>query len=109
MRSKLPHDLHVFLLSLWAGLPAVVATFLLLWLREPDAKVRWTVGALVLLVWLLGSMSLRERVLRPLQTAANLLAALREDDFSVRGRGARPGDPLGELLLEMNQLADTLP
>jgi len=107
-RSKLPHDLHVFLLSLWAGLPAVAAALLLLWLRVDDAKVRWTVGALVVLVWLFASLAVRERVLRPLQTAANLLAALREEDFSVRGRGARAGDPLGELLLEINQLADTL-
>jgi len=106
--KKPPHDLHVFFLSLWAGLPAVTATLLLLWLYVEDGKVRWTVGALVLLVWLLASLAVRERVLRPLQTAANLLAALREEDFSVRGRGAGAGDPLAELLLEINQLADTL-
>src|SRR5205823_14687460 len=69
---------------------------------------RWTVASLVMLVWLLASVALRERVLRPLQTAANLLAALREEDFSVRGRGAKAGDPLGELMLEINQLSDTL-
>jgi len=108
MTSKLPHDLHVFFLSLWAGLPAVLAAVLLLWLRVEDSKVRWTVGALVVLVWLFASLSLRERVLRPLQTAANLIAALREEDFSIRGRGAGAGDPLAELLLEINQLADTL-
>jgi nitrogen fixation/metabolism regulation signal transduction histidine kinase len=108
VKRKLPHDLHVFLLSLWAGLPAVVAAVLLLWLRVEDSKVRWTIGALVVLVWLFASLAVRERVLRPLQTAANLIAALREEDFSVRGRGAGAGDPLAELLLEINQLADTL-
>jgi nitrogen fixation/metabolism regulation signal transduction histidine kinase len=108
VKRKLPHDLHVFLLSLWAGLPAVVAAVLLLWLRVEDSKVRWTIGALVVLVWLFASLAVRERVLRPLQTAANLIAALREEDFSVRGRGASAGDPLAELLLEINQLADTL-
>ncbi len=107
-KRRLAHDQHVFLLSLLAGAPAVVATvWLLLWYAD-DPKVRWTVGAAVVLVWLFTSLALRERVLRPLQTAANLLAALREEDFSVRGRGARSGDPLGELLLEINQLADTL-
>ena len=106
--KKLSHDSHVFLLSLWAGLPAVLATLILLWGSDTDAKVRWTVGSLVMLVWLLASVALRERVLRPLQTAANLLAALREEDFSVRGRGAKAGDPLGELMLEINQLSDTL-
>ena len=107
-KKRLAHDQHVFLLSLAAGAPAVLACVLLLHLYVDDGKVRWTVGAVVVLVWLFTSMTLRERVLRPLQTAANLLAALREEDFSVRGRGARAGDPLGELLLEINHLADTL-
>ena len=44
----------------------------------------------------------------PLQTLANLLAALREDDFSIRGRTANPDDPLGAALIEINALAETL-
>ncbi len=107
-KKRLAHDQHVFLLSLAAGAPAVVASLVLLHLYVGEARIRWTVGAVVVLLWLFVSLAVRERVLRPLQTAANLLAALREEDFSVRGRGARSGDPLGELLLEINQLADTL-
>jgi len=106
--KRLAHDLHIFLLAIWAGLPAVAATIILLWTRVDDPKTRWSVAALVVLVWLFGASAARERVLRPLQTAANLVAALREEDFSVRGRGARVGDPLGELLLEINQLADAM-
>jgi nitrogen fixation/metabolism regulation signal transduction histidine kinase len=107
-KKRLAHDQHVFLLSLAAGAPGVVASLALLTIYVDDAKIRWTVGVVVVLVWLFTSLTLRERVLRPLQTSANLLAALREEDFSVRGRGARAGDPLGELLLEINHLADTL-
>ena len=107
-KKRLAHDQHVFLLSLAAGAPGVVASLALLSVYADDAKIRWTVGVVVVLVWLFTSLTLRERVLRPLQTSANLLAALREEDFSVRGRGARAGDPLGELLLEINHLADTL-
>jgi nitrogen fixation/metabolism regulation signal transduction histidine kinase len=107
-KKRLAYDQHVFLLALAAGAPALIASLVLLCVYVDDAKLRWTVGAVVGLVWLFTSLALRERVLRPLQTAANLLAALREEDFSVRGRGARSGDPLGELLLEINQLADTL-
>jgi len=107
-KRRLAHDQHIFLLSLAAGAPALVATAVLLCISVDDAKLRWTVGAVVAMAWLFISLAARERVLRPLQTAANLLAALREEDFSVRGRGARTGDPLGELLLEINQLADTL-
>jgi len=107
-RPEQPHDVRVFLLSLLAGLPAVVATLALLVAGDYTPKVTWTVGAVVVAVWLALSAAVRERVLRPLQTASNLVAALREGDFSVRGRGARLGDPLGEVMLELNELSMTL-
>jgi nitrogen fixation/metabolism regulation signal transduction histidine kinase len=49
-----------------------------------------------------------EQLVRPLQTLANVVAALREDDFSFRARGARRGDSLGDLAMEINALAGTL-
>jgi nitrogen fixation/metabolism regulation signal transduction histidine kinase len=52
--------------------------------------------------------SVREHVVRPWQTVANLLAALREGDYSIRARGAREDDALGEALLEVNELGETL-
>ena len=107
-RRPQPHDVRIFLLSLLAGLPAVLATLGLLVAGDYSAKITWTLGTVVVVVWLVVSAAVRERVLRPLQTASNLVAALREDDFSVRGRGARLGDPLGELMLELNELSATL-
>jgi len=107
-RHPQPHDVRIFLLSLLAGLPAVLATLGLLVAGDYSAKISWTVGSLVVAVWLAVSAAVRERVLRPLQTASNLVAALREGDFSVRGRGARLGDPLGELMLELNELSAVL-
>ena len=54
------------------------------------AKVQWTLHALVALgAGCIRRSRSRERVVRPLQTLANLLAALREGDFSIRARGAR--------------------
>src|SRR5204863_8986185 len=47
-------------------------------------------------------------VVLPLQTLSNLLAALRESDFSIRARGASGDDPLGAVMLEVNVLASTL-
>ncbi len=43
-----------------------------------------------------------------MQTLSNLLAALRESDFSIRARGASGDDPLGAVMLEVNVLAATL-
>ena len=59
-------------------------------------------------VWTGCSFSVRHRVVLPLQTLSNLLAALRESDFSIRARGASGDDPLGAVMLEVNVLASTL-
>jgi PAS domain S-box-containing protein len=107
-RRPLAHDLHAFLLALLAGLPGTLTALVLLWTFDVSAKVRWTLSVLVVAVHLGAAMAVRERVARPLRTVANLLAALREGDYSVRGRGARADDPLGEVLLEANALGDTL-
>jgi PAS domain S-box-containing protein len=58
--------------------------------------------------WLAVAGSLGERVQRPLQTISNLLAALREGDYSIRARGARTDDALGLAFFEVNALADVL-
>jgi two-component system nitrogen regulation sensor histidine kinase NtrY len=107
-RGPLAHDLHAFLLALLAGLPGSATALVLLWTGDVSAKVRWTFSVLVLAVHVGAALAVRERVARPLQTVANLLAALREGDYSVRGRGARSEDPLGEVLLEANALGETL-
>ncbi len=42
--------------------------------------------------------------MRPLQTLANMLAAIREQDYSLRARHARTDDALGLAMLELNTL-----
>src|SRR5947208_10717331 len=59
-------------------------------------------------VWLAFVAAVRERVVRPLQTISNMLAALREGDFSLRARGSDPDDALGLLLVELNSLGEDL-
>jgi len=54
------------------------------------------------------ALAVRSFVRFPLYTVANLLEALREGDFSLRGSRAVRGDPLGEVLWEVNTLAETL-
>ncbi len=44
----------------------------------------------------------------PLHTISNLLAGLREGDFSIRARATPAGDPLGDVVFEVNALVDTL-
>jgi PAS domain S-box-containing protein len=102
------HERRVFLLALVTGAPAVIATLILLWLGGYSGKVQWTVGLIVVSCWLITAAVLRERVVRPLQTLSNMLAALREGDYSIRARGADREDALGLALLESNLLGETL-
>ena len=80
----------------------------LLWGGDYSAKVQWTLTVFILSFWWGVAFALRERVVFPLQTLSNLLAALREGDYSIRARGARRDDALGEVLLEVNALGETL-
>jgi nitrogen fixation/metabolism regulation signal transduction histidine kinase len=104
----LTYDRKVTVLALAAGLPAVLASFVLLWLGPYPWLVRITVAIILFGVSLGAVLALRERIIRPLQTVSNLLAALRQDDFSIRARGAVPNDALGQVMLEVNTLAETL-
>lgn len=104
----LNHQSRVFMLALLAGLPASVVALALLWSGGYSAKVFWTLTALILCTWLGCALALREQVTRPLQTISNLLAALREGDYSIRARGAVRHDALGEVVLEVNALGETL-
>jgi two-component system nitrogen regulation sensor histidine kinase NtrY len=61
---------------------------------------------IAVLVLLLAIAAFMDQVVRPLQTLANVVAALREEDYSFRARGARRDDPFGDLALEINALAD---
>lgn len=58
--------------------------------------------------WLVVASLFYEQTMRPLQTLSNVVAALREDDFSFRARGARRGDALGDLAFEINTLAASM-
>ncbi|MGC9293584.1 MAG: sensor histidine kinase, partial [Acidobacteriaceae bacterium] len=90
------------------ALPGLVAVVLLL------LRLRWplwaTASILVALLLLLVSIffAIVERIVRPLQTLSNVVAALRDDDYSFRARCVRPGDALGDLAVEVHLLADRL-
>ena len=103
-----PHERAVLRLALLVALPGVLATIILLWRGSYAPHVRWTVGIAVVAASLLAVLSLRERVVRPLQTLANMLAALREGDYSIRARGAEREDALGLVFTELNLLGEML-
>ena len=106
--ERLKFESRVTILSLAAGFPPVLLCALLLWYNSYSAQVQWTVDLLLVLLWLGVAFNLKQRVIRPLQTLSNILAAIREGDYSIRGRRATSGDALGEVMLEVNDLGQTL-
>ena len=98
------------LLAFLAGLPGSATALVLLWYwtGEHSARTEWTLTVAILLGWIGFAMAARERVVFPLQTVSNLLGALREGDYSVRGRSPRADDALGEVMREINILGGTL-
>jgi two-component system nitrogen regulation sensor histidine kinase NtrY len=107
-RHRLSHENRLTWLTVGAVAPAIIIALAILWFGDYSAKVQWTF-TIIILGCLLGFISsAREHVVHPLQTMTNLLAALREGDYSIRARGARENDALGEVLLEINSLGETL-
>jgi len=105
------HEQRMRLLALGAGLPAVIAALVLLWIADYTPKVQWTFTVLILGVWWACASAVRERVASPLRTLANLLEAMREGDYSMRGRGTagtQGEDALADVMHQVNAMSATL-
>lgn len=89
------------------AIPTVIA-LPLVWFHDYELKTKVTLTlAIVVGCGSLG-LAIRARVMRPLQTLANLTASLRERDYAIRGRPARTDDALGLAMAELSALADQL-
>jgi nitrogen fixation/metabolism regulation signal transduction histidine kinase len=108
LRRRLSHENRMTWLVIGAVTPAALVALSLLWFGDYSAKLQWTLTLIIAMAALLFIATVREHLIRPLQTMTNLLAALREGDYSIRARGARENDALGEALLEINALGETL-
>jgi two-component system nitrogen regulation sensor histidine kinase NtrY len=107
-KPRLSHDRRIFLMALLAATPAVATALILIWSGSFTPRSQWTLTIVIVGFWLAVASELRQRVVFPLQTLANLLAALREGDYSIRGRHGRNTDALAEVTREVNTLAQTL-
>ncbi len=106
--GRIGYENRVVALAVLAALPGSGCALFLIWTAAwaTHTQITWTV--VIIGAWLLCALALRERVVFPLQTLANLLGALREGDYSVRGRSYRDNDALGEVMREINTLGSTL-
>jgi nitrogen fixation/metabolism regulation signal transduction histidine kinase len=107
-QKDLTHERRILLMALLAGLPGLVVSLTLLLSGPYSTKLRVTLAILTALPWLAFAFAVRGAVVRPLQTLSNLLAALREEDYSFRARVPRREDALGDVMREVNALAVAL-
>jgi two-component system, NtrC family, nitrogen regulation sensor histidine kinase NtrY len=102
------YEYRILTLGLVIGLTGSAMSVFLLWQCDYTTQTRVTLVALILFTWVTTAFLLRSKVAFPLRTLSNLLGALREDDYSLRVRGARLDDALGEVIWEVNALTESL-
>ncbi len=107
-KIRLSHDARVLLFALLAGFPAVLVCVIVLATGGYSGREQWTLDLLVVGCWLSFCFAARGRVAGPLRTLANLLEAMREGDYSIRGRVDNPKEPMGEVMQQVNAMAATL-
>ena len=107
-RKGLPFQARVVVLALAGGLPALFTAFILL----RDAPIADSVLRLIVVVligvWVGFALAVHRATVEPMRSIANLLEALRGGDYAIRGRHAKKGDALGDIVLESNRLGATL-
>ncbi|MFV1987848.1 MAG: PAS domain-containing sensor histidine kinase [Gemmatimonadota bacterium] len=107
-RPRLSYEWRVPFLSLLSAAPALAIALVLVWVGDFSARLQWTLTLTAVGGWLVFWLALRERLVRPLQTMSNMIAALQEGDYTMRARLGKPGDSLGLVAHEVNLLGQTL-
>src|SRR6185437_5417734 len=112
--AKIAPGDSLLLLGLLGGAPAVALSLVLIWLPRNQGwfgeshQLQWFLTAVLAGSWVGFTVAARNRTLFALGTYANMLAAIRGGDYSVRARGASYGDAFGALAAEINELSETL-
>jgi nitrogen fixation/metabolism regulation signal transduction histidine kinase len=90
------------------ALPGTVLAVVLLWTGGYAPEVRWSAAVLLAVCWLAALSGARQLTAGSLHLIANLLGALREGDYSIRGLTAPSGTSMAMVMREVNDLGSTL-
>ncbi len=105
---RLRFEVRLVGLLLLLALPTLTlgCVALYLWHASPMTWIS-VLSALLLLLASLVSAAF-QHIVRPLRTLSNVVAALRENEYSFRAREVGQGDALGDLAAQINELAGAL-
>lgn len=107
-RPWLRHDQTILGLAFLAGLPGSAVALVWLWTTPVAPWIQWGASILIVAAWVGLAVATRRAVVKPLQTLANLLSALRHEDFTIDGRVTDRDDVLGLVFAEVNDLREVL-
>ncbi len=99
---------RVLILVLLSGLPGILLASVLLIRADIAPVVKLGLGAAMVAAWLGLVAAANARSRYHMRTFSNLLAALREGDYSFRLRSRQRRDPVGDVVTELNALAEML-
>lgn len=102
------YEHRIVLTGILMFVPVLVALGWVVMLAPYSSAARWTVAVVAAVSVLLFVAVVRAQLVYPLRTISNLISALREEDYSIRARGARRDDAMGEVMTELNLLTETL-
>jgi two-component system, NtrC family, nitrogen regulation sensor histidine kinase NtrY len=102
------YEARVLASALAVALPALIALVAMLVAYEHLLDWLWILVLPVAFATLWLATRLRNSIVYPLYTLSNLLEALREGDYSLRGSRAKRNDAIGEVVWEINTLSQTL-
>jgi two-component system nitrogen regulation sensor histidine kinase NtrY len=102
------YDQRVIVAGLISIAPVVIALLSLLLFEPHEKSARISISIMVAVSLLIFVAATRAQLVYPLRTLSNLISALREEDYSIRARGARRDGAIGEVMTELNLLTDTL-
>ena len=106
--QRAPFERRVTRFAVLLVAPGLLLSGILIWLQPWSLQSKLILLGAEILACLMIGAALHDHIVRPLQTLANVVGALRDEDYSFRARSAIPNDALGELSLEVNALADLL-
>jgi two-component system nitrogen regulation sensor histidine kinase NtrY len=94
--------------AMLASAPGLAAFLLVVFVRGLGAVALMMLGVVAAAVGVLLALRAQRRAIRPLQTASNVVAAMRSGDTAQRSVAPDPADAFGSVLFEINALADML-
>jgi two-component system, NtrC family, nitrogen regulation sensor histidine kinase NtrY len=106
-KARISFETRVTALALVGGLPAVILAVHFTLAATWPAPTRYGAACAIAIFWAVCGLAAHRRIERPLQTIANLIAAIREGDYTVRAR-PRASGALGAVVAEINRLSAVL-